>query len=298
MSDPTRLRVLGQVHDGDGRPLNTRSFGLPLRIDSANGTRSGVEVILVVGSSMNSGKTTIARALDRRGYRVAAAKVTGTASGKDGRFFEASGARPVVDFTSAGYPSTDLRLVLRPRPYLDAARSSKRERGMTVQSPRRRAPEQPLCIGPGTFRFVDDRSSASKPLKAWYYRPPHLSDTAPIVFVMHGVKRDADNYRNTWMAAAELFGFLLICPRFHKSDYSQAAYQLGNLADGSGELLPENEWTFGVVERLFDFVKKTTGNTSERYHIYGHSAGAQFVHRLALFVPEARYATAVAANAG
>lgn len=110
MSDPTRLRILGQVHDGDGRPLNTRSFGLPLSIDSANGTRSGAEVILVVGSTMNSGKTTtagtIARALDRQGHRVAAAKVTGTASGKDGRFFEASGARPVVDFTSAGYPST------------------------------------------------------------------------------------------------------------------------------------------------------------------------------------------------
>lgn len=158
--------------------------------------------------------------------------------------------------------------------------------------------EQPSLIGPGAFRFVDDRSSASKPLKVWYYRPSHLSNTAPIVFVIHGVKRDADNYRNTWMAAAELFGFLLICPRFHKSDYPRTAYQLGNMVDDAGELLPENEWTFGVIERLFDFVKEVTGNTSERYHIYGHSAGAQFVHRLALFAPEARYATAVAANAG
>jgi hypothetical protein len=31
---------------------------------------------------------------------------TGTAAGKDARFFEACGARPVLDFTSAGYPST------------------------------------------------------------------------------------------------------------------------------------------------------------------------------------------------
>jgi hypothetical protein len=59
---------------------------------------------------MNSGKTTtagtLARALGRANFGVAAGKVTGTAAGKDGRFYEACGARPVLDFTSAGYPST------------------------------------------------------------------------------------------------------------------------------------------------------------------------------------------------
>ena len=37
---------------------------------------------------------------------MAAGKITGTAAGKDSRFYEACGARPVLDFTSAGYPST------------------------------------------------------------------------------------------------------------------------------------------------------------------------------------------------
>ena len=59
---------------------------------------------------MNSGKTTtagtLARALSRANFSVAAGKITGTAAGKDARFFEACGARPVLDFTSAGYPST------------------------------------------------------------------------------------------------------------------------------------------------------------------------------------------------
>ncbi len=41
-----------------------------------------------------------------------------------------------------------------------------------------------------------------------------------------------------------------------------------------------------------------TGNRSERYSIYGHSAGAQFVHRYLYFMPEARVDRAVAANAG
>ena len=156
-----------------------------------------------------------------------------------------------------------------------------------------------IAPGAGSFRFADDRGNAGGPLTVWYHRPPGLSATAPIVFVMHGVKRDADNYRDNWTAAAERFGFLLLCPEFTKVDYpNRTAYQLGNLADGAGEPLPKAAWTFGVIERLFDFVKETTGNASERYHIYGHSAGGQFVHRLALFLPEARYATAVAANTG
>ncbi|MBA3610968.1 MAG: alpha/beta hydrolase [Rubrobacter sp.] len=159
---------------------------------------------------------------------------------------------------------------------------------------------EPPRIGPGagSFRFVDGLSGERKPLTVWYYRPPRLPAAAPVVFVMHGVKRDADNYRDTWMAAAELFGFLLLCPKFAKKDYPRSAYQLGNLADSAGRPLPQDEWTFNVIEHLFDFVKETTGNTSERYHIYGHSAGGQFVHRLALFMPEARYETAITANAG
>jgi hypothetical protein len=109
MTNPTRLRIVGLVSDKYGRPINQRAFGLPSR---AVGDRLGTspEVILVVGSSMNSGKTTTAgtlvRALSRANFSVAAAKITGTAAGKDGRFYEACGARPVLDFTSAGYPST------------------------------------------------------------------------------------------------------------------------------------------------------------------------------------------------
>ena len=40
------------------------------------------------------------------------------------------------------------------------------------------------------------------------------------------------------------------------------------------------------------------GNTSADYYLFGHSAGAQFVHRLLLMVPDGRYAALVAANAG
>ncbi len=162
----------------------------------------------------------------------------------------------------------------------------------------------PESIGPGagSFCFVDEPRNAnpnSDPrLKVWYYQPRLPGREAPVVFVMHGVKRDADYYRDTWKSAAERFGFLLLCPEFSADTYSRKAYQLGNLFDEGRRLLPGSEWIFHAIERLFDSVKEATGNTSERYSIYGHSAGGQFVHRLALFMPEARYETAVAANTG
>jgi hypothetical protein len=105
MVSPTKLRIHGMVCDQDGQVVNQHQFGLQPRSSEGSG-----EVILVVGSSMNAGKTTVvgtlARALSRAGYRVAAAKLTGTAASKDTRFFASSGARPVLDFTDAGYPST------------------------------------------------------------------------------------------------------------------------------------------------------------------------------------------------
>ena len=102
---PTRLRVLGLVGDGHGQPLNQRAFGVEPNPDQASG-----QVILVLGASMNSGKTTLGgaliRGLGRAGLRVAAAKLTGTAAGKDPRFYRSSGASPVLDFVDAGFPST------------------------------------------------------------------------------------------------------------------------------------------------------------------------------------------------
>jgi hypothetical protein len=104
MDSPTRLRIIGGICGRERQLLNLRAFGL-LPSEVRGGT-----IALIVGSSMNSGKTTtlgtLARALRKGGFRVAAAKATGTAAGKDGRYFTSCGARPTLDFTSAGYPST------------------------------------------------------------------------------------------------------------------------------------------------------------------------------------------------
>jgi hypothetical protein len=59
-----------------------------------------------------------------------------------------------------------------------------------------------------------------------------------------------------------------------------------------------SKWTYLAVEHLFDHVLRKTGSKRTGYLLYGHSAGAQFVHRMMLLLPKSRAERAVAANAG
>jgi hypothetical protein len=116
-------------------------------------------------------------------------------------------------------------------------------------------------------------------------RPVNLAPDRPVVFVMHGMQRNADEYRDQWHDLAMEHDFLLVVPQFSDQNFPETeSYNLGNLFDGEGQ--------------LFDEVRRRFGMTAGSYALYGHSAGAQFVHRFLMYVPEARVSRAVAANAG
>ncbi|MEM7305443.1 MAG: DUF1611 domain-containing protein [Planctomycetota bacterium] len=105
MRKPTVIEPIGLVVDGSGTRVNLRDYTLDARADW-----SPMLAIAVVGTSMDSGKTTTAaaliRGLRRSGLRVGAAKLTGTGAGGDYWQFRDSGASPVWDFVDAGYPTT------------------------------------------------------------------------------------------------------------------------------------------------------------------------------------------------
>lgn len=106
MAAPTTIEPIGILGRRDGTPINLADFALPPLAALA----PRPPAVAVVGTSMNSGKTTTAahliRGLVRAGCRVGAAKVTGTGSGKDLWLMRDAGADPVYDFTAAGVPST------------------------------------------------------------------------------------------------------------------------------------------------------------------------------------------------
>ncbi len=103
----TQIEPVGLLTDSPhSAPLNLADFAIPQHTAAMGRTPT----IAVVGSAMDSGKTTtaayLARGLHLAGMKVGYAKVTGTgASGDPGLLLDA-GAAEVVDFTDAGYAST------------------------------------------------------------------------------------------------------------------------------------------------------------------------------------------------
>jgi poly(3-hydroxybutyrate) depolymerase len=158
--------------------------------------------------------------------------------------------------------------------------------------------DEKIAVGLGSFPFTPDAKRPQQSLKVWTSRPETFGPNSPIVFVMHGVKRNGQTYRDTWAPYSVRDSFLLLVPEFSDDQYPSEAYSQGNIADKKGNPLDPNAWTFTIIERLFDQAKRMTGNHSEQYYLYGHSAGGQFVHRFVLFMPKARYARAIAANPG
>jgi hypothetical protein len=109
IKDPTKVRILGYVCDSMKRILNTRSFSLiKAKLKEKKEPRS--PMILVCGTSMNSGKSMAATAccwaLSAMGYRVRGAKITGTAGLKDILHMNDAGAERYADFSYLGFPST------------------------------------------------------------------------------------------------------------------------------------------------------------------------------------------------
>jgi poly(3-hydroxybutyrate) depolymerase len=136
-------------------------------------------------------------------------------------------------------------------------------------------------------------------LRAFITRPVHLAADRPVIFVMHGVNRNAEEYRDQWHDLANEYDFLLVVPEFSDRKFpGPERYNLGNVFDEDGKANDETAWSYSAIERIFDEIRRRFSMTTESYSLYGHSAGAQFVHRFIFHVPQARVRQIVSANAG
>lgn len=116
----------------------------------------------------------------------------------------------------------------------------------------------------------------------------------PLVIAMTGLTRNAFQTRDNWLALAEEKGLLVVSPFLDAKRFPTRLYQQGGVV---GE--PDrSKWLYTTIERLYDHLVAQGRAEANGYALFGHSAGAQFVHRMVLAMPEARYRIAVAANAG
>ena len=131
MKAPTRVLPLGRLTDASGQVLTTSDFALPPAT-----MPSGITLIVVIGTSMNSGKTTatvaLTHGLTRAGWAVAALKGTGTGSFGDVNDYADAGAAFVGDFTDAGMVTTYLEPMARVTAGIGALLAEAERKGATV----------------------------------------------------------------------------------------------------------------------------------------------------------------------
>lgn len=152
-----------------------------------------------------------------------------------------------------------------------------------------------LPVGKSQFEFVDKKGDSTRPVKIWMFVPDSCDTKCPLQFVMHGVKRNGEEYLDNWVGFANEKKFIVVTPEFSRQYFpNDEDYSLGR---STTEKDP-NKWAFAVPEHLFDELKSRYGFNAESYRMFGHSAGGQFVHRLHLFNPQHRANPIIAANAG
>lgn len=151
------------------------------------------------------------------------------------------------------------------------------------------APASADGLRTGVFVFSE---WSGPPLRVFYAEPEaERMDGAPVVLVLHGVNRNADDYARNWEDLAQTHGLRVYAPEFTDDAFPGAAmYNLGGYGG-------EGPFAFAAFEPLFDAVAQRGGD-AEGYHLFGHSAGAQVVHRAVLLEDLPRLITAYAANAG
>lgn len=171
-----------------------------------------------------------------------------------------------------------------------------------VQARAKDAPQ--IKEGAGRFVFDDPKTATGKTVPVWYYRPKGFTPDTPILFVMHGVKRNADDYRDNWIDLANQYGLLIIAPEFSRENFPHSwHYNLGNVMarGGPDDALvptPPAKWTFPIIDRIFEVVRQSSGSRRTTFSIFGHSAGGQFVHRYMMFTGGPKVDLAICANAG
>lgn len=112
MLDPTAITPLGVLVRANAptEPLNLKDFSPnPVPENEISGDNPP-KVFAVVGTSMNSGKSTalahLTNGLTSRGLKVACGKITGTGAGNDVLRFRDAGAIKAIDFTHYGHGTT------------------------------------------------------------------------------------------------------------------------------------------------------------------------------------------------
>ena len=136
-------------------------------------------------------------------------------------------------------------------------------------------------------------------LPIYVAKPNKINKSTRLVVVMHGRKRNAEEYRDQWLQASKDLNLFVIVPEFSEEQFPEVwGFNYGNIKTKNLDLIRKDLHAFSAIEPLAVDALKRFKLKSDHWGIYGHGAGAHFVHRYVLHHPQATHTLAIAANLG
>jgi len=120
-------------------------------------------------------------------------------------------------------------------------------------------------------------------IEIFTYKPANYAG-GPLLMVFHGVDRNPDDYRDAAKVIGDRQGMVVAAPMFDKSRFPSSLYQSGGVANKNA-LQPQEKWTVTLAVNITEAVRREEGKPSLPYYMIGHSAGGQFLSRLAAMAP-------------
>lgn len=118
-------------------------------------------------------------------------------------------------------------------------------------------------------------------IRIYTYHPGNCAEPA-FLFVFHGNGRGAKSYANSAREIADRACLLVVAPLFDEDRFSSADYHRGGIAD-DGRVKPRSDWTTGMVDDLIRWAEAHEGRKGQDIYLFGHSAGGQFLSRVAAY---------------
>jgi pimeloyl-ACP methyl ester carboxylesterase len=132
-----------------------------------------------------------------------------------------------------------------------------------------------------------------------------------VIFIIPGAGRNGTTYRDAWIEHAEKHNVLVLTPEYNEASFPGFwSYNLAGMIkdvkinkDRTGIEsynlnLNEQEWILNDFDKIFNAAKDHLKLTTNTYDLFGHSAGGQLLHRLAMYKPGSKANRILTSNAG
>ncbi|BFM10501.1 hydrolase [Simiduia litorea] len=182
---------------------------------------------------------------------------------------------------------------------------------MTLLSFNTLAVNKSVSFGSGKFTIAGGKGHSEKLIDIYYHLPTAYNEDTSVLIVLPGGGRNGWSYRDSWIEASEKYNVLILSPSYSDELYPRFwNYNIGRMlsdvkinkertAIESYRVVSDpNEWIFNDFDRIFDDAINRFNLNAKQYDMFGHSAGGQILHRLALFDIDNKADRILSSNSG